>query len=120
MRDVEIYSVNDSIVVVVKGSLNMSSVHKFQEQIDELFAEEIVEHLILDLSEAEYVSSVGLKVILELGKRLKEEDGTLSLVCTQPLVREIFEASGFTMLFGVYGTVEEAQEEGLNHRLPGE
>lgn len=120
MTNVEIYSDNGSMVVALKGPLNSITVGGFQERIEELLQEVMMEHLIMDFSEADYVSSVGLRVILDLGKRLKAEGGTLSLVGAQPLVREIFEASGFTMLFGLYDTIEQAQAEGLDHRSIGD
>lgn len=112
---VDIYHDDDTVVVVLKGPLNTVTVESFHERIEELLQEGIGEHMILDFSDVDYVSSVGLKVILDLGKYMRQEGGTLSLVSDRTLVREIFEASGFTMLFGLYTSIEQAKAEGLNH-----
>jgi stage II sporulation protein AA (anti-sigma F factor antagonist) len=51
--------------------------------------------VVLDLSRLDYISSAGLRVILLLAKRLKQQSGGLVLCGLLPHVREVFEISGF-------------------------
>lgn len=74
----------------------------------------VVEHLdkgarrlVFDLSDMDYISSAGLRVILLAGKRLRTAQGKLVLVGLRELVREVFEMSGFLTLFAVGATLDE-------------
>ena len=50
--------------------------------------------IIMDLADAEYVSSSGLRVLLAGKKMLKERDGEMILISLQPMVRDVFEIAG--------------------------
>jgi len=58
--------------------------------------------LVLDLSEVEYVSSSGLRVLLMLLKSVKHYGGALRLCGLTPFVAEVFEVSNFTAMFDIY------------------
>lgn len=65
--------------------------------------------VILDLAGLEYVSSAGLRVLLEARKVLRLKGGTMVLAAVQPFTRTVLTSTGFDTLFTLYGTVEEAQ-----------
>jgi stage II sporulation protein AA (anti-sigma F factor antagonist) len=54
--------------------------------------------VVLDLSELDYLSSAGVRMIVISAKRLKQRSGTFVLCNPQPMVRQVLELSG---LFGV-------------------
>lgn len=56
---------------------------------------------ILDLSQLDYISSAGLRVVLMLAKRLKQHSGQLVLCALQPQVNEVFDISGFLAILTV-------------------
>jgi stage II sporulation protein AA (anti-sigma F factor antagonist) len=58
-------------------------------------------HVILDMSALEYISSAGLRVVLLAAKHLRKTGGTLSLCGMREHIREVFEVSGFLSLFAV-------------------
>lgn len=64
---------------------------------------------ILDLSELTFSSSAGLRVFLSYAKKLKNAQGRLVLAAFQPPVLEVFHVSGFTQIFTITSTVEEAR-----------
>ncbi len=64
--------------------------------------------VVLDLSELDYISSAGLRVVLMAGKRLCAGGGRLALARLRDSVRDLFEMSGFLSLFPVLATVDEA------------
>ncbi|TVQ97682.1 MAG: anti-sigma factor antagonist [Desulfovibrionales bacterium] len=64
--------------------------------------------LILDFSGLEYISSAGLRVILGIGKKLKNQDGLLIFGGMSAMVREVFDISGFTSIFPVHDSMEAA------------
>jgi anti-anti-sigma factor len=64
--------------------------------------------LAVDLSGLEYISSAGLRAILGTGKTLKTRGGSLIFGGMSPMVREVFEISGFAAIFPVYDSLESA------------
>lgn len=62
--------------------------------------------MIFDLSTLEYLSSSGLKVILEAAKELKRKKGKFVLCSLNDYVKEIFNVSGLNSLITIEDTVE--------------
>jgi anti-anti-sigma factor len=66
------------------------------------------DRLVLDFSKVDYISSVGLRVLMLAAKRVREQDGTIVVAALQPVVREIFEISRFNLVLQCFATVREA------------
>ncbi|MET0152684.1 MAG: STAS domain-containing protein [Candidatus Binatia bacterium] len=64
--------------------------------------------VVLDLSQIEYISSAGLRVVVIAAKRLKQRSGSFVLCSLQPLVSEVFEISGLLSLVTVKDSLREA------------
>ena len=64
--------------------------------------------VILDLSEAPYVSSAGLRVLLMGAKAARATGHKLVLTGLSPSVREVFDISGFTSIFAIEPDVDSA------------
>jgi len=58
--------------------------------------------VILDLSELSYVSSAGLRSILQALKKTKSDGGSLRLCSIQPTVLKLLELSGILSLVSTY------------------
>ncbi len=76
-------------------------------------AQELIEqgarHLLIDLGAVEFLSSSGLRTLLLIRKELLILGGELRLSAPQPHVREVFDLTGFTQVFALHDTVEEAR-----------
>ena len=64
--------------------------------------------ILVDFTDLEYISSAGLRVLLSTAKKLKTINGELVLCGMNKLVTEVFEISGFSTIFKIFGTEEEA------------
>lgn len=64
--------------------------------------------LILDLEEVNYINSRALCTLLALQKQLKPQGGNVVICGGKGPVGEIFEISGFTSMFPMAKTMEEA------------
>ncbi|VVB72923.1 STAS domain protein [uncultured archaeon] len=64
--------------------------------------------IILDLTETEYVSSLGLRVLLAGLKKLRTKKGDMKLVSLQPTVKEVFEISGLSKIFSIHYNLSDA------------
>lgn len=67
--------------------------------------------LIIDLSELQYISSAGLRIMLMAAKRAKKNSRPLVLCGLSASIQEIFRVSGFLKLFVVTATLDEAHAQ---------
>ena len=70
--------------------------------------EKEAKRIVLDMNEVDYVSSAGLRVLLQGAKALKETEGEIVLFGMNPGVKEVFSLSGFKTLFRTFSSEEEA------------
>jgi serine/threonine-protein kinase RsbW len=65
-------------------------------------------HVLLDLGGVTFMSSSGLRALLLVRKELLNKGGQLRLCNLQPHVLEVFTLTGFTQVFAIHTTREEA------------
>ena len=68
--------------------------------------------LILDLTDLEFISSVGLGGIIAAHIRCRHCDGTIKIVSPRPAIRELLSVTKLTKLFPIYDSVEKALAAG--------
>ena len=66
--------------------------------------------LIVDLSDATFVDSMTLGVLLGAVKRLRPHGGKVAVVCVSPHIRRIFEITLLDRVFAIHETLEDAQQ----------
>jgi anti-anti-sigma factor len=67
------------------------------------------DRLLINLSELNYISSAGLRVLLVVAKRIQQNGGKVVLTALTPNVKEVFEISGFSSIFKIFETDEDAE-----------
>jgi anti-anti-sigma factor len=65
-------------------------------------------HLIADVAELAYVSSLGLRSFLIVGQALKEQRGTLRLCGLTGLTKQVFEMTRLNTVFPVFDSLDSA------------
>ena len=66
------------------------------------------QRVVVDLSQVDFMSSAGIRVLLDMLKRSRGLGGDLRLAATQPGVQRTLEMSGMVRVLKVYPSVEEA------------
>jgi anti-anti-sigma factor len=66
--------------------------------------------LLLDLSGVEYISSVGLRVLMIAAKSMRSHDRPIAVAALQPVVAEIFAISRFDKVIAVFPSIRSALE----------
>ena len=66
--------------------------------------------LLLDFSGVDYISSVGLRVLMMAAKQLRGQQRKLGVAAAKPLVGEIFEISRFNLILDLSPTVRAGLE----------
>ena len=65
-------------------------------------------YVLVDLSRATFIDSTTLGVLVSGLKRLRANDGELSLVCSDRNIAKIFEITGLDRVFSIYESRDEA------------
>ena len=91
---------NGTTVLALSGMLDSNTSADFQTAISELLNSD-AKDVKLDLTNLEYISSQGLRLILSLQKGLMANGGKLVVSQLQPVVKEVFDITGFSNIFTV-------------------
>ena len=67
--------------------------------------------LVLDFARVEYISSMGLRVLLMAAKQLRAQKARIAVAALQPVVKEIFDIARFNHVLEVFPTVRAALEQ---------
>jgi anti-sigma B factor antagonist len=100
-------------ILSIAGRIQAPEAAKLQERINQLFAEGRY-RVLLDLQKLEYISSPGLRVLIEARKRAREwkisdfDRGDVRILHLPPRIKEVFDLTGFTSLFQIYDDDLEA------------
>src|SRR5215467_11906854 len=100
----------DTVVLAPAGRIDHGSAESFKDALRPhmLRCAAGQDQLVLDLSGVDYISSAGLRVLMLARKQAKVQGGTLVVAGLQPVVREIFEISRFTVVFEVFPSARDA------------
>ena len=100
----------DALVLTPIGRIDNSTTDGLKSGLDAYVASCRAggDQLVLDFSKVDYISSVGLRVLMLAGKKVREQGGSIVIAALQPVVREIFDISRFNLVFQCFGSVREA------------
>lgn len=94
-------------ILHVKGRLDATSSPVLEKELLALI-EAGEKDYIADFAGLEYISSVGLRVLLMAAKKAKSAGGKVVLCGLNEHVYEVFEIAGFTAIFPIFSQIEEA------------
>jgi anti-sigma B factor antagonist len=106
-------SFNRTDLLELRGRLDAMHAPQLRQRIEALF-DQGRSRIVLDLAELEYVSSPGLRVLIEARKRARDrrlpdlEAGDLRLARLPLRIKDVFDLTGFTNLFQIYDDVVDA------------
>ncbi|MBN1964523.1 MAG: anti-sigma factor antagonist [Anaerolineae bacterium] len=101
--------VDDIWEVAPTGRLESNSAPELQTLLDTQL-EAGRQRLVVNMATVHYISSSGLKVLVNAWRRARDMHGDVVLVGMKPQIREIFEMVGFDQVFDIYDSVEAALE----------
>jgi anti-anti-sigma factor len=100
----------DTLVVAPSGRIDHRSAAELEAALMPLLAGAVERKgaLVLDFSGVEYISSVGLRVLMIAAKQMRGGEARLSVAALQSVVAEIFTISRFDKVLAVNASVEDA------------
>lgn len=108
--DIRNKTYDDILVLSPEGRIDHVNSEAFRNSLAP-FVERCIndgKRMVLDLAGVDYISSAGLRCFMLAEKQVKAQGATIVVAAMQPVVREIFEISRFTLIFETFATVREA------------
>ncbi len=99
----------DVVVAKLAGRLDSQSATPAEEQLTGLIGT-AAPRLVIDLSNLEYISSAGLRVLLLVARKVQQAQGKMAVFGLASGVREVFSISGFDTIFTVRDDAAAALE----------
>jgi anti-sigma B factor antagonist len=99
--------INNFSVININGRIDSTNYAEFEKQINLLFNSGET-NIIINCKGLKYISSSGLRIFLIAQKKAAVVKGKLRLCEMQPSIKEIFVISGFSTIFNIFETMEEA------------
>jgi len=103
----EVSEIGPAVVIRLRGSAGLTQADRLRQTLEELCERE-VSLIVLELSELEFIGSLGLGAIVYGHLRGRHHGARIHLVSPPPAVREMLETTCLTRLFPVFATVDEA------------
>ena len=97
-------------VISLAGEVDLYTAPEFKQQLLEVISEG-ARNVVVDFSDTTFIDSTTLGVLVGGVKRLRTNDGQLSLVCSDRNITKIFEITGLDRVFTIYPTRSEALEQ---------
>ncbi|MGZ6582596.1 MAG: STAS domain-containing protein [Gaiellaceae bacterium] len=98
---------NDAYVISLAGEVDLYTAPEFKQQLLEVIGQG-GKQVVVDFSNTTFIDSTTLGVLVGGVKRLRTNDGQLSLVCSDRNITKIFEITGLDRVFTIYPTRDEA------------
>ena len=96
-----------SIVIQTSERVDSSNALQFQEDLSGVI-EPSDAKVVLDMGRLSYISSAGLRVILQVAKTLQRQNAGFAVCGLSGTVREVFEISGFDQVIAIHSSPAEA------------
>jgi anti-sigma B factor antagonist len=96
-------------LIAVHGQADLHTAPALREALGDAI-DDGADRLIVDLSDATFVDSMTLGVLLGAVKRLRARGGQVAIVCQSPHIRRIFEITLLDRVFAMHDTLAAARE----------
>ncbi len=104
----EMTAVRDISIIMIPQRFDAGSAPGIESDLKAFLAGALVKKMIFDFSRTDYIASAGLKVILMVTRDLMKSGGRIILIGLKPSVYGIFEMAGFTSIFSISPSREDA------------
>jgi anti-sigma B factor antagonist len=97
---------DDAYVISLAGEVDLYPAPEFKQQLLEVIGQG-AKDVIVDFTNTTFIDSTTLGVLVGGVKRLRANDGQLSLVCSDRNITKIFEITGLDRVFTIHSSRDE-------------
>ncbi|MCY4416679.1 MAG: STAS domain-containing protein [Chloroflexi bacterium] len=98
---------NGTLVIRAEDRLDLANAQVFHDELDAAI-ESSERAVVIDMSGLTYISSAGLRVIIQMLRRLQRQDARLALCSLSTEVQNVFDTSGIGRLVDIQPSRAEA------------
>jgi len=95
--------------VDLKGPIDNDTHHNLEDELREII-DDNTKAIVLDMEGVDYVSSIGIKVILWAKKALKAKNANFAMTNLQPQINKVFDAVNILPMFDIFDDMTEADK----------
>jgi len=96
--EININNANNRTVITITGRLDTINSPNFEKAVAPVIAGNM-QDVVLDCTSLDYISSSGLRLFLTMQKAANAKNGKLTLLGMKPIIKEIFDITGFSSMF---------------------
>lgn len=100
----------ETLLFKLRGSLDLATAPTVRAALSEA-AEKGSQHLIVDLTQLEFLDSTGLGVLIGAHRRAAEHGGSVRLVVSDGPISRLLNITGLIAVFSVYHSLEDARHD---------
>jgi len=97
-------------LIKLPREFNVNTVQPLREAIDEMVNNGHT-HVVFDFEQTELITSIGIGILTNLHKNLKEKNGSIFLINIQPEIRVLLETTNVLKVLPEYKSIEDIDEE---------
>ena len=98
----------NAALVTPAGRIDHAGAGPLDERLAPLCDDPAVAALVLDFGRVEYISSVGLRVLMIAARKLRARGARIAVAALSPVVAEIFAISRFDAVLEIFPAVRDA------------
>lgn len=107
MANINISGDSQVALVEVSGRIDSMNANQFGEALNGAIDDGLI-HIVLDLSSVDFMSSAGLRELVNAFKKAKKASGDVRLAQPSDRVREVLEMAGLDSIFRIFESRSEA------------
>jgi anti-sigma B factor antagonist len=89
------------------GSLDSNTYGVLEKKVEYLLSEGQAKHITFDMAGVDYISSMGVRVVLKAQKQLRQLGGSLTMMNLQPQIKKVFEIINALPSMQVFSSIQE-------------
>ncbi|MEW6236390.1 MAG: STAS domain-containing protein [Candidatus Omnitrophota bacterium] len=98
---------NNITIIQPNCKLDVANLKEFSSVLDRVIEEGAIK-VLLNFANVDYLSSTGIRVLVDNSKKLKSKKGSLSFCSVRSQMKELFEIVGLHKVFPFYVDEEDA------------
>jgi anti-sigma B factor antagonist len=107
--DIKVDKQAESCSITLAGEVDVYTSPSFKERLVSAVDEGCL-NIVVDLESVDFIDSSGLGVLVSGLRRVKEQGGSIRLVCTRDHILKVFRITGLDRVFPILSSVEQARE----------
>ena len=106
----DVTTMRDAVIIGIPRRLDAGNAPDIEPELKKILLN-MPKKVVFDFSETDYIASAGLRILLLVNRDLMKAGGKVALAGLRPAVLRIFDMAGFTSIFIIGTSREEAVQK---------